>query len=88
MKKYIALVLALLLALSLFAGCNNGSTPSGGDATAAPATQAPATKAPATQAPDNGGESSGDGTPAPAEEDEGPYHLAAGKYEKDVRAGL
>ncbi len=83
MKKYIALVLALLLALSLFAGCNNGSTPSGGDATAAPVTQAPATKAPATQAPADGNQG-GEETPAPAEEDEGPYHLAAGKYEKDA----
>ena len=76
MKKTIALVLALMLVLALFAGCNNG----GGTATPseAPATQAPATKAPATQAP---GSSE---TPAPAEEDEGPYHLAAGKYEKDA----
>ena len=76
MKKTFALVLALMLVLALFAGCNNG----GGTATPseAPATQAPATKAPATQAP---GSSE---TPAPAEEDEGPYHLAAGKYEKDA----
>ena len=76
MKKTIALVLALMLVLALFAGCNNGggtTTP-----TSAPATQAPATQAPATQAP---GSSE---TPAPAEEDEGPYHLAAGKYEKDA----
>ena len=75
MKKTLALILALMLVLALFAGCNNGggtTTPS-----AAPATQAPATKAPATQAP---GSSE---TAAPAEEDEGPYHLAAGKYEKD-----
>ena len=85
MKKYIALVLALLLALSLFAGCNNGSAPSGGDATAAPATQAPATKAPATQAPAaTDAPSENQGEEPPAEEDEGPYHLAAGKYEKDA----
>lgn len=66
-KKTAALVLALLLVLALFAGCNNGG---GGNA---PATQAPAaqTQAPAAQ------------TQAP-EEDEGPYHLAAGKYEKDA----
>ena len=88
MKKYIALVLALLLALSLFAGCNNGSAPSGGDATAAPATQAPATKAPATQAPAaTDAPSENQGEEPPAEEDEGPYHLAAGKYERTPRAG-
>ncbi len=76
MKKTLALILALMLVLALFAGCNNGggtTTP-----TSAPATQAPATKAPATQAPGS------NETPAPVEEDEGPYHLAAGKYEKDA----
>ena len=63
MRKAIAMILALMLVLALFAGCNGGggnNTP-----TAAPATQAPATQAPATEAP---------------AEDEGPYHLAAGKY--------
>ena len=83
MKKKLALILALLLALGLFAGCSGGgTTPSGGgETTAAPATQAPATKAP------SGGESSSGGgsaaTEAPAE-DEGPYHLAAGKYAKNA----
>ena len=79
MKKATALILALMLVLALFAGCNNGggtTTP-----TAAPATQAPASAAPATQAPSNQGSTE---TAAPAEEDEGPYHLAAGKYEKDA----
>ena len=78
MKKTIALILALMLVLALFAGCggNGGtSTPS-----AAPATQAPASAAPATQAPANGGDAAPTAAP---EEDEGPYHLAAGKYEKD-----
>ena len=53
MKKTLALILALMLVLALFAGCNNGggtTTP-----TAAPATQAPASAAPATQAPSNQG---------------------------------
>ena len=62
-KKTAALVLALLLVLALFAGCNGsngGTTP----------TQAPATQAPATQTP------AGQATEAPAEEDEGPYHYA------------
>ena len=62
MKRPIALILAAMLLLALFAGCSGSSgntTP-----TAAPATQAPATQAPATEAP---------------AEDEGPYHLAAGK---------
>ena len=52
MKRTLILVLALLMVLSLFAGCggNGGTTPPA--ATDAPAaTQAPATKAPATQAP-------------------------------------
>ena len=79
MKKTLSLVLALLFVLALFAGCNNGS---GTPATQAPggATQAPATQAPAaTDAP-----SENQGEEPPAEEDEGPYHLAAGKYEKDA----
>ena len=65
-KKTVALVLAVLLVLALFAGCNNSSS-GGGDT---PATQAPATKAPATQAP------GGSETQAPVEEEEGPYHYA------------
>ena len=72
MKKTLSLVLALLFVLALFAGCGNG----GGT----PATQAPggSTAAPATQAP-NGG------TPATEEPaDEGPYHFAEGKYEKNA----
>ena len=61
-KKTAALVLALLLVLALFAGCNNSSS-GGGDT---PATQAPSaqTQAPSAQ------------TQAPVEEDEGPYHFA------------
>ena len=75
MKKTLSLVLALLFVLALFAGCNNG----GGT----PATQAPgsdATAAPATKAPNSGNQ------PAATEEpvDEGPYHFAAGKYEKNA----
>ena len=73
MKKTIALVLALLLTLALFAGCGGSGTQTP-DATKAPES----TKTPATQAPQQGGEE----TSAPIEE-EGPYHLAAGKYEKD-----
>ena len=85
MKKKIALILALLLALSLFAGCNGGG---GGGGAAAPtdapaATQVPeATKAPSAT-PDKG-ETLPSSEPAPAEEDEGPFHLPAGKYEKDA----
>ena len=66
MKKTLSLVLALLLVLALFAGCNgNGST----TPTAAPATAAPGGNEPAA-------------TEAPV--DEGPYHFAAGKYEKNA----
>ena len=71
-KKTLALVLALLLVLALFAGCNNGGgTPSQSQA---PATQAPATQAPANQGGNQGGTQA---TEAPVE-DEGPYHLAKG----------
>ena len=53
MKRALILVLAVLMVLSLFAGCggNTNTPPAGGGETQAPATQAPATKAPATQAP-------------------------------------
>ena len=73
MKKTLALALALLFVLALFAGCNNGgSTP----------TTAPdgGSNTPATQAPNGGNQ------PAATEEpvDEGPYHFAAGKYEKNA----
>ena len=82
MKKTIALVLALMLVLALFAGCsgNGGTTPSAAPGTKAPDPSTPASAAPATQAPGSDGA-------APSEaptEDEGPYHLAAGKYEKDA----
>ena len=72
MKKPIASVLALLLLLALFAGCNGGGT----SPTAAPGGN---TAAPASQAP-------GNSEPVPTEEpeDEGPYHFAIGKYEKNA----
>jgi putative aldouronate transport system substrate-binding protein len=86
MKKTLSLVLALLFVLALFAGCNNGgaTTPTAapdGQATQAPATKAPATQAPATQAP-SGNEPAATEEPEPV--DEGPYHYAVGKYEKNA----
>ena len=53
MKRALILVLAVLMVLSLFAGCggNTNTPPAGGGETQAPATQAPATQAPATKAP-------------------------------------
>ena len=42
MKKFLALLMAVLMVASLFAGCGSSS---------APATEAPATEAPATEAP-------------------------------------
>ena len=47
MKKFLALMLAVLMVVSLFAGCGSSSAP----ATEAPATEAPAADAPATEAP-------------------------------------
>ena len=47
MKKFLALLMAVLMVASLFAGCGSTSAP----ATEAPATEAPATEAPATEAP-------------------------------------
>ena len=47
MKKFLAILLAVLMVASLFAGCGSSSAP----ATEAPATEAPATEAPATEAP-------------------------------------
>ena len=88
MKKTLSLVLALLFVLALFAGCNNGgaTTPTAapdGQATQAPATKAPATQAPATQAP-SGNEPAATEEPEPEPVDEGPYHYAVGKYEKNA----
>ncbi len=62
MKKSIALLLALVLAFGMMAGCSGGSTE-----TQAPATEAPAaTEAPeATEAPAEGTEAPADATEAP-----------------------
>ena len=88
MKKTLCLVLALLLVLALFAGCggNGGTTPATNapDSGSSQATQAPAaTKAPATQTPASSQATEAPATEAP-EEDEGPYHFAAGKYAKNA----
>ena len=51
MKRILALTLALLLVLALFAGCSGEKNPSGGETTAAPESSAPAeTQAPAAPA--------------------------------------
>ena len=50
MKKLISVILVVLMAAALFAGCS-GSTDKPADPTAAPATDAPATEVPATEAP-------------------------------------
>ena len=47
MKKFLALLMAVLMVASLFAGCGSTSAP----ATEAPATEAPATEAPKAEAP-------------------------------------
>ena len=69
-KKTVALVLAALLVLALFAGCSKSS---GGGET--PATQAPSAQ---TQKPSAQTQAPSAQTQAPAEEDEGPYHFAKG----------
>ena len=52
MKKFIAMLLALTMAVSLFAGCGASGTPETEAPTEAPATEAPATEAPETEAPE------------------------------------
>ncbi|MBR2717191.1 MAG: hypothetical protein IKP17_02970 [Oscillospiraceae bacterium] len=79
MKRKLALLAAVLLLVSLFAGCGNGGSSSGsggGTATAAP-----------TAAPSSGGSSGSSGggeaaaTPEPEPEPDSPYNLAPGKYD-------
>ena len=62
MKKFFALMLAVVMCLGLLAGCGQEA---GDDATDAPATDAPATDAPATDAPEGGdeGDTSGETPP-------------------------
>ncbi len=75
MKKTLALILALVLVVAMFAGCGpaNDDTPNAGNDT------------PVTSAPDDGGEGAGsDDQPAteePPVEDDGPYNFAKGKFE-------
>jgi len=81
MKKIIALVMAVLFVVALFAGCGgNGSTNSGNDtpkATAAPKADNGNTDSGKT---DSGNTDSGDTTPV---EDDSPYKFAKGKFAQD-----
>jgi putative aldouronate transport system substrate-binding protein len=76
MKRKLALILAVLLVVALFAGCNNSTN--SGTTTPTPTPDNSSSSTPTPQAPENGG---GD-EPAPIE-DEGPYKLAKGKYSVD-----
>ena len=69
MRKKLALLLAVMLVISLFAGCGNKAAPAQTNApTSAPASSAPASSAPASSAPASSAPASSD--PAPVESEE------------------
>ncbi|MBR6522442.1 MAG: extracellular solute-binding protein, partial [Oscillospiraceae bacterium] len=73
MKKTLALILAVLMVVALFAGC-------GKDTTTTPTT--PGTDTPASSAPSTGAEGTDTpDTPEAPVEDNGPYNFAKGKFE-------
>lgn len=74
-KKLLALALALLMVMALFAGCGKTETPSAPTTTPGTSTDTP-TDTPADTPDDNQG-----GTDAPVEDS--PYKLAAGNFDKD-----
>ena len=74
-KKLLALALALLMVMALFAGCGKTETPSAPATTPGTSTDTP-TDTPADTPDDNQG-----GTDAPVEDS--PYKLAAGNFDKD-----
>ena len=73
MKKALALVLAVLMVVALFAGCGPKETPT------TPDTNTPSSSTP-TPPEDNAGDNAGGGEEAPVEDD-GPYNFAKGKFE-------
>ena len=89
MKKTLALILAVLFVLALFAGCNNGGTPAPGGTTDAGTTQQSGgdTQQSGGSTQQSGGstssgtEQSSGGTETTAPADEGPYHFAKGHFE-------
>lgn len=82
MKKKLSFILVLLFVLSLFAGCGNGGSGSTSTGNNSAPTSTPATKAPDNT--NNSGDTANSSTTEPKQE-EGPYNLAAGKYDVDAR---
>jgi len=75
MKKTLALILAVLMVVALFAGCGKDTTTT----PTTPGTDTPSSSTPST--PSEGTDTPPSDTPDEPVEDEGPYHFAKGKFE-------